>query len=195
MDAIGIEETRRSAVGTPSQVDIEALLSGIERFQAPTRPIPLSAQVPFAEEGGGITGLGQHLGNRDFVASQSREFMRHADHTHADPAAADRGLVGIAVLALELAGLFVEDADLLSVAGLPFARQVGAFSAGGRRLDPGVGHRFSTPHPAACGPPPGPPPRKPPPFPLPLLPPARCTSSGWGRPTGIPSGKDCSPAG
>lgn len=38
-------------------------------------------------------------------------------------------------LRAELTGLFVEDADLLNVAGLPFARQVGAFSTGSRRLD------------------------------------------------------------
>ena len=38
-------------------------------------------------------------------------------------------------LQAELTGLFVEDIDLLRGAALPFTRQVGAFSRGGRRLD------------------------------------------------------------
>ena len=38
-------------------------------------------------------------------------------------------------LQAELAGLFVEDIDLLRGAALPFTRQVGAFSRGGRQLN------------------------------------------------------------
>ncbi|MGD9741912.1 MAG: universal stress protein [Dongiaceae bacterium] len=39
-------------------------------------------------------------------------------------------------LQAELTGIFVEDVDLLNLAGMPFAREVSALTPGGRQLDP-----------------------------------------------------------
>ena len=43
------------------------------------------AEMSLAVEGGGIARLGQHLGDGDFLGTQSRELMGHTDHAHAVP--------------------------------------------------------------------------------------------------------------
>ncbi len=89
-------------------------------------------------DGDGVSG--EAAGERDAPPSAEwrvRRIVVALDASPASAAAAHSAAELAARLRAELLGLFVEDAELLRLTDLPFAQQVGSFSAVSRRLAPG----------------------------------------------------------